>query len=110
MIDKIQQLQVENQRLRHQNHDLKERNERNDLLEAIFETLRDDSRSQEVLCRLKRGDDYQSVLEWLGQTSSPQLDFIPELPFQQDLDGIWPFPQQWASSSPWQFLDTNFGV
>lgn len=60
----IQRLRKENRQLVQQNLDLGETNE---LLEQIFQSLKNDWRGQEIIRRLKRGEDHQSIAAWLGQ-------------------------------------------
>ncbi|KAL8680683.1 MAG: hypothetical protein Q9186_003168 [Xanthomendoza sp. 1 TL-2023] len=110
MMAAIRQLQEELRQLRQQNKNL---SERNDMLETIFRSLKDDTHRQQVISHLQREDDYQRVVDCLGQTSAvaqnlaPQPDLLPTQFYQQYNDEMREFPQYWQSSSQWNWMDMN---
>ncbi|KAL8697405.1 MAG: hypothetical protein Q9224_002334 [Gallowayella concinna] len=110
MMAAIRQLQEELRQLRQQNKNL---SERNDMLETIFRSLKDDTHRQQVISHLQREDDYQRVVDRLGQTSAvaqnlaPQPDLLPTQFYQQYNDEMREFPQYWQSSSQWNWMDMN---
>ncbi|KAI4185575.1 MAG: hypothetical protein LQ346_005870 [Caloplaca aetnensis] len=76
MLGEINRLRIENQHLVQQNSAL---GEKNDMLESVIRSLKNDRQSHEIIRRLKRGDDHQSIAEWLGRPLVPNLgDISPE--------------------------------
>ncbi|KAL8733265.1 MAG: hypothetical protein Q9181_003660 [Wetmoreana brouardii] len=86
------QLMGEIRRLRQENHGLVQRNldlsESNELLKIIFQSLKDDRQCQEVGRRLKRGDDHQSIADWLARYSIDTSGQIPPVLGQQFVGGV----------------------
>lgn len=105
LMGEIQHLRNENQHLTQLNTDLGNRNE---LLEEIFRSLEDDTQRQEVVCRLKRGDNHQSIVEWLGQTSA--MAGTPPVTQHQFDEVVKNLPQYWdMNSDPWYWMDMYSG-
>ncbi len=64
MIREIQRLQHKNEHLEEEKDTL---GEKNNCVEQIMHSLKDDGQSNEIVNRLKRGESHQSIAEWLGR-------------------------------------------
>lgn len=95
MLGEINRLRIENQHLVQQNSAL---GEKNDMLESVIRSLKNDRQSHEIIRRLKRGDDHQSIAEWLGRPLVPNLgDISPESERQFNIS-IHRYRQRWVES------------
>ncbi|KAL8817294.1 MAG: hypothetical protein Q9223_003849 [Gallowayella weberi] len=112
MISVIRQLQEENRQLKQQNKSL---SEKNDILETIFRSLKDDTQRQDVIIQLQLEDDYQRIVERLGQnpavgqTLAPELGVPPMQFYPQYSDDIAAFPQYWQPGPFWNPTDMSSG-
>ncbi|KAL8802346.1 MAG: hypothetical protein Q9200_006611 [Gallowayella weberi] len=112
MISVIRQLQEENRQLKQQNKSL---SEKNDILETIFRSLKDDTQRQDVIIQLQLEDDYQRIVERLGQnlavgqTLAPELGVPPMQFYPQYSDDIAAFPQHWQPGPFWNPTDMSSG-
>ena len=70
MVREIHRLQKENESLGEQNDSLGARNQ---WIEQIMRSLKNDDRGTEIIQRLRRGESHRSIVEWLGRpmTKSP---------------------------------------
>ncbi|KAL8703252.1 MAG: hypothetical protein Q9201_003558 [Fulgogasparrea decipioides] len=98
------QLMGEIRRLRQENHSLVQRNldlsETKELLEMIFRSLKDDKQCQEVGRRLRRGDDHQSIADWLGRSSIDNSGQISPMLGQQFAGGVEGYPRDCVIGQP----------
>ena len=70
MIREIQRLQRKNEHLEEENDSL---GERNNWIEKIMRSLKDDGQGIEIIQRLKRGESHKTIAEWLGRPLSGEM-------------------------------------
>lgn len=91
----IERLRTENQHLVQRNAAL---GEMNDLLDRVVRSLKNDRQSHEIIRRLKRGENHQSIAKWLGRPLAPELGSIsPESERRFDM-AIEQYRQRWVES------------
>ena len=73
MIREIQRLQRKNEYLEEENDSLGEKNE---WIELIVNSLKRDAQGAEIIRRLKRGESYQIIAEWLGRPLTPNTQAL----------------------------------
>lgn len=64
MVREIQRLQKRNESLEEEKDNL---GEKNDWIEQIMSSLKEDSQRTEIIRRLKQGETHQAIAEWLGR-------------------------------------------
>lgn len=95
MMSEINRLRLENQHLVQQNSALIEKN---DMLENVVQSLKNDKRGHDIIRRLKRGDDHETIAEWLGRPLVPDLGSVsPESEKQLNIS-IHRYRQRWVES------------
>ncbi len=74
MVREIMRLQKENETLEEE----KERfGEKNDWIERIIDSIKDDKQGAQIIRKLKQGEDHQAIAEWLGRPLEPTKDLSP---------------------------------
>lgn len=91
----IERLRTENQYLIQRNSAL---GEKNDLLESVVRSLKNDKQSHEIIRRLKRGENHRSIAEWLGRPLVPDLKSLSPESEQQFNMAIAQYRQRWVES------------
>ncbi|KAL8718910.1 MAG: hypothetical protein Q9225_004013 [Loekoesia sp. 1 TL-2023] len=96
------QMMAEIERLRTENQHLVQRHlvlgEKNDLLESVVQSLRDDHQSKEIMHYLKRGENLRSIAERLGRPSIADLRSISPESERQLNTSIEQYRQRWIDS------------
>lgn len=109
MVREIQRLQKKNESLEEEKDNL---GEKNDWIEMIMSSLKEDGQGTEIIRRLKQGETHQAIAEWLGRplTSVTNLSEFSEL---QLTEAIEEYPRRLVHNQDpryWTNVTMNVGL